>query len=362
MFKADAMTLRLRQRSGKEEYPRFDGGAFHGQTSSDDEENRLRLEFSMEAREVCDRISDLRSFLVETRAAYMHLCDNIRPGLQVMSDGQRNLIDRKAGSLFNFYAQQLVRMRHRWLRNEPPRTQRQHHIANILEMLSVYHRSVHQILLQQQQYRAIYDMETYRLVRLGSEKDYVTVRLPDLSKDMGANILNTIAKTTGGRDGGDGGDGGDDSDHSERSQWYRGSNAARPVSDSESEGESGDGRAFCPQDEVQSSPNSALGDGSARDCASAFFHSDDEELGSDEDHPRQQLSEDQIQMMETENAQLYNEMQGLTEEVEVIEKNVTDIAKLQNVFTEKVSGKLSSILSNVNADLLSDADLPACSL
>lgn len=50
----------------------------------------------------------------------------------------------------------------------------------------------------------------------------------------------------------------------------------------------------------------------------------------------QELSPEDIQMYESENVQLYHELQGLAEEVEQIEKNVVDIARLQEIFTEKV--------------------------
>lgn len=41
-------------------------------------------------------------------------------------------------------------------------------------------------------------------------------------------------------------------------------------------------------------------------------------------------------MFESESNQLYKELKGLADEVEQIEKNVVDIARLQEIFTEKV--------------------------
>ena len=49
------------------------------------------------------------------------------------------------------------------------------------------------------------------------------------------------------------------------------------------------------------------------------------------------LSAEDIQMFEKENKQLFNEFKGLSEEVQQIEKHVYDIAKLQELFTEKVA-------------------------
>ena len=48
------------------------------------------------------------------------------------------------------------------------------------------------------------------------------------------------------------------------------------------------------------------------------------------------LSPEDVQMFESENQQLYNELNTLTEEVKQIESKVVHIAELQEVFTEKV--------------------------
>lgn len=49
-----------------------------------------------------------------------------------------------------------------------------------------------------------------------------------------------------------------------------------------------------------------------------------------------QLSTEEMQMFESENAQLYNELNSLKEEVKQIESKVVCIAELQEIFTEKV--------------------------
>ena len=48
------------------------------------------------------------------------------------------------------------------------------------------------------------------------------------------------------------------------------------------------------------------------------------------------LSAEDLQMLEIENKQLIVEFKGLNEEVQQIERHVHDIAKLQELFTEKV--------------------------
>ncbi|XP_063215649.1 syntaxin-18 [Bacillus rossius redtenbacheri] len=50
----------------------------------------------------------------------------------------------------------------------------------------------------------------------------------------------------------------------------------------------------------------------------------------------EQLSAEELQMFESENAQLYNELNSLSDEVKQIESKVVRIAELQEIFTEKV--------------------------
>lgn len=49
------------------------------------------------------------------------------------------------------------------------------------------------------------------------------------------------------------------------------------------------------------------------------------------------INNDDFQVLEFENSQLLNDFKGLSDEVEQIEKHVTGIARLQEIFTEKVS-------------------------
>lgn len=53
-----------------------------------------------------------------------------------------------------------------------------------------------------------------------------------------------------------------------------------------------------------------------------------------------QLSAEELQMFESENSQLLNDLNSMTEEVKQIESKVLHIAELQEVFTEKVGKEL----------------------
>jgi len=81
------------------------------------------------------------------------------------------------------------------------------------------------------------------------------------------------------------------------------------------------------ENEVQSNHSSSTRkvlESSSNTSMPSFFSEDD------------QLSSEEMQMFESENAQLYNELNSLTEEVKQIESKVVRIAELQEIFTEKV--------------------------
>ncbi|PNF34624.1 Syntaxin-18 [Cryptotermes secundus] len=81
------------------------------------------------------------------------------------------------------------------------------------------------------------------------------------------------------------------------------------------------------ENRTQSSHNS-----SPRKVLETNIITDKPSLFSEDD----QLSTEEMQMFESENAQLYNELNSLTEEVKQIESKVVCIAELQEIFTEKV--------------------------
>lgn len=67
------------------------------------------------------------------------------------------------------------------------------------------------------------------------------------------------------------------------------------------------------------------------------------EIAIDEDQvskfggEEENFTTDDVQLFESENMQLMNDLKGLTDEVEQIERSVVGIARLQEIFTEKVN-------------------------
>lgn len=60
------------------------------------------------------------------------------------------------------------------------------------------------------------------------------------------------------------------------------------------------------------------------------------ETGTSSINDSDQLSSEEIQMFESENALLYNELNSLSDEVQQMERKVVHISELQELFTEKV--------------------------
>ncbi|KAJ9591676.1 hypothetical protein L9F63_001763 [Diploptera punctata] len=87
-----------------------------------------------------------------------------------------------------------------------------------------------------------------------------------------------------------------------------------------------------PSTAPEETKNTSDDGGSPKKAANISNNIDTLQFLSDDD----QLSSEEMQIFESENAQLYNEMNSLTEEVKKIEGSVVKIAELQEFFTEKV--------------------------
>ncbi|XP_063727602.1 syntaxin-18-like [Symsagittifera roscoffensis] len=72
-----------------------------------------------------------------------------------------------------------------------------------------------------------------------------------------------------------------------------------------------------------------------------------QELSSDtvNDPSKDLLSPEEMQQMELENQQLFNDLQGMEDQVKVIEGQVVEISRLQSIFTEKVLSQSEKIES-----------------
>lgn len=276
MFKACVMTVKLRNKS----LPAPNKNRILQKQAKD--------EFSKEAKDICHQITSLRNLLVENRAAYMKFASHLKSSAQ-MNDEQRDLIDRESEKIVNFYTRHLAQLRMEW-KTKKLKKQRSEHIECVLELLTTYLKAVQNIHLEQKRYRMQHELETYKLLKLESDKKNIPIRP---ATDQVENIEEN----------------GFDSDGEHKDE------------------EGNDDEALLKNSKSDESRKRIASQRAALD----------EDIQKKENEEENELSPEDIQMFESENVQLYHELQGLAEEVEQIEKNVVDIAKLQEIFTEKVA-------------------------
>lgn len=179
-----------------------------------------------------------------------------------MTDEERNLIDMECEKIFSVCFQLINDLKSK-KKEVKVLKQESEHFDGILELLTNYIKHVQSIFNQQKKFRAQQDVETYKLLKLESDKK-LTVIIPS------SKVEETATSTV-------------------------------------------------------KHPNLNV-------------HLDEDQVSKPlEPEEKSELSPEDIQMFESENVQLFNELKGLSEELEQIERNVVDIANLQSVFTEKVT-------------------------
>ncbi|XP_073832641.1 syntaxin 18 [Musca autumnalis] len=329
LFKAGVMSVKLQRKGVLEAQKRI------LPSKSTSNANGQRDEFSKQAKDVCNKITTLRNVLIENRSAYMRIGQHLKSAAQ-MTDEQRDLIDRESEKFVTFYTQYLGQMRNDWKKAKRKPQQREHMEA-VLDLLAAYLKSVQQIYLEQKKYRVQHELETYRLLKLASDKKKIPVRP---AGEHRSRKTSTVSSTS-----------------SRDLQWE-----AVGRTETTSDTDPGDGWDL-DEDDI-TAPKSSVSDGNksphdSSNLSNTSFSADSKaQVALDEDIQKSEqnvedaaknLSPEDIQMFEEENLQLYHELQGLSEEVEAIEKNVVDIATLQDIFTEKVTLQQHNIERIINA-------------
>lgn len=279
LFKASVKTARLRNKS----LPPPDKNRILPRS------NTNRSEFAIKTKDICNQITQLRNLLLENRSAYMRFGFHLKSAVQ-MSDHERDVIDEESEKIFNICTQFIGDLRTECSRLRASKQAAQHMEA-VLELLAEYLRSVYRIYTQQKEYRVRHELDTYKLLKLESNKKLIPVKpgrerpridLPsydDTSENENEDAMDDLGS---------------------RKHLLHKTNEASPS------------RLF--------NKSATL----------------DEDIVNRPDGEDDVISADDIQMFESENVHLYNELKGLSDEVEQIEKNVVDIARLQDIFTEKV--------------------------
>ncbi|KAH8268686.1 hypothetical protein KR026_011682 [Drosophila bipectinata] len=333
-FKASVMTVRLQRKTelaaASAAKPKISMGTKTTTTGPKDD-------FAKQAKDVCNKITTLRNVLIENRTAYMRIGQHLKSATH-MTDAQRDLIDRESEKFVTFYTQHLAKMRTDWKAAKRKPQERQH-IDAVLDLLVSYLHSVEQIYLDQKKYRVQHELETYKLLKLAANKKKIPAR-PATGK-LGRRLTSqdeqeSLEPSSNGFE-----------EETADNDWNNDSWGEWDDGDEE-EADGHSAEKNTPQSATQhkarvrkrSKPNkSGLSDSSAKVALDEDIQKTAQQEADDEDP----LSADDIQLFEEENVHIYNFLQGVSEEVDQIEKNVVDIAQLQDIFTEKLALQQHSI-------------------
>lgn len=289
-----------------------------------------RDEFTIKAKDIRHQLTQLRDLLVENRVAYMRLGCHLKATAQ-MSDEERDIIDEESEKILTICNQYIKDLKVQSTKKQDK--QLSQHSQGVLDILTVYLQSVFKIHNEQRTCRVQHELDTYKLMKLESNKKLIPVMAP---RDRAAqpaelNDREPLLDSRGNSDHSDYGEGDDDDDDE-----YDNNNDDDDKSDYRDDDKYDD-----VTDQKKKHSKSLLEVAMDEDNANASKFALEEEMFSAED----------IQMFESENSQLYNELKGLSEEVEQIEKSVFGIAKLQEIFTEKVKNRNHFFLHSTDVDI-----------
>lgn len=249
-----------------------------------------RDDFLLKANEVKYQVTQLKDLLVENRAAYMRFGYHLKTATH-MTNMERDIIDLESEKIIMICNQYLNDLKRNILNNHVQPTQRQlnQHKLAILDILSDYLKYVLQMHDDQRKNRTQHEMDTLRLLKLES-RNLMVLKLNGHRKD----IISNKSLLDG--------------------------NDAKIKPNSKKEINTVPGRIAI-MNNIEDSRKIAL----------------DEDQGTKSPLEDDIPYSDDMQLFESENIQMLRELRGLKDEVEQIEKNVVGIAKLQEIFTEKVN-------------------------
>lgn len=254
---------------------------------------KTRDEFLIKANDIRYQVTQLRDLLIENRAAYMRFAYHLKTAAH-MSDAERDIIDKESEKIATICNQYINDLRADCLKPSNTAKQLLGHKLAVLDILADYLKSVFRIHTQQKECRIQHELDTYKMLKLESNKRLLPAMVP---------------------------------------QQLPKANKSTHFDDDEAEPGAYD---------TDGLRNRKDGKHSVERRASRSLNTSQSEVAMDEDAAlkcaiEDELSPDDVQMFESENMQLLNDLKGLSDEVEQIEKNVVDIARLQDLFTEKVA-------------------------
>jgi syntaxin 18 len=208
-----------------------------------------------------------------------------------MTNEERDLIDNESEKIIHICTQFICELKMDF-NSKDCSIQYKQHAEGVFELLANYLKTIYNIFNDQKNYRIRRDLETYKFLKLDSEK----------RKDQEDKIYVH-----------------DNMELKEKLKTEEIEDEVVP-------------KKIAKQKNFSESPRK-----SADELASNQSIEDDANSSRQQEIEGHGPSAEDLQMLEIENKQLLNEFQGLNEEVQQIEKNVMSIAKLQELFTEKVA-------------------------
>lgn len=327
-FKASVMTVRLQRKT--------ELAAAAKSKAQDKQQQRPtagkpNTDFAKRAKDVCNDITTLRNVLIENRVAYMRIGQHLKSATH-MTDEQRDFIDRGTEKFVTLCTQHLANMR-RDYKTAKRKPQERQHIEGVIDLLISYLHSVEQIYLDQKKYRVQHELETYRLLKLAADKKKIPVR------PAGATSGKLVKRQTS-----------DDSDNEESTPLEEVDEANDWNNDSWDNWDDEQDSSSKTSTQQKLRKRNRRGEQNSTDSsAKVALDEDIQKTELQQENDEEPLSAEDMQLFEAENVHIYNLLQGVSEEVEQIEKNVVDIAQLQDIFTEKVAMQQQNIDRIVSA-------------
>lgn len=290
LFKANVKTVRLRNKG------------LQPPEKTRIQKIKPRDEFLLKAKDIRNQLTQLRNLLMENRAAYMRFGCHLKAFAR-MTDEERDMIDQESEKIITIYKKFIddLMLEFKHPKSAFTRKQFREHKQNILEILKDYLKAVFGIYNDLRASRVQHELDTYKMLKLESNKNLIPEVEP--REKVKAAFFKDFTKNSE-----DNGDEINDDDFDE-------TNARLPHSN----------------DNGLNDSKRAL---KSRKSLSEIAIDEDNtsRLALEDEH----LASDDMQVFESENTHLLGNLKGLSEEVEQIAKQVNDIARLQELFTEKV--------------------------
>lgn len=171
LFKASVKTVRLKSSS-----------SFSVPNKSRILVRKSKNEFSEKAKKIRFQITQMKNLLLENRAAYMQLAFHLKKSAQ-MSDEERDIIDHESDTIIRICTETINDLKTECRRSKQSK-QITEFMELVIEILSSYMHAVHHIANEQRQFRIQRELESYRFLKLNSDRKSLSMAAPKMDNDI----------------------------------------------------------------------------------------------------------------------------------------------------------------------------------